>query len=150
LAVVESCLPILQSKKIAPTSNPGLTAGEVTDKFDGSVSTFFLTFARPLGQISPIFFKDDPLASHGSFEAAGCLCLPSRLENLFDILTAVLVRRLKVMQLLLQIGDIRLQFRRLTNQTLVDGRYRRGYEPGNAGLLSVALIMDPEVQDRNH
>lgn len=38
---------------------------------------------------------------------------PTRLENLIDMLTTVLVRRLQIMQLLIQIRDVRLQLSRL-------------------------------------
>jgi len=64
--------------------------------------------------------------------------MPSRaaLEDLINVLAAVLVRRLQVQQLLAQILDLRSQLRRLGAQPLVHVADRAEHKPAYVSLVS--------------
>ena len=55
----------------------------------------------------------------GRSDLCSFLCPPSRLENLFNVVFTVLVRRLEIVQLLVEVGDIRLQFGGLGGEALL-------------------------------
>lgn len=52
-----------------------------------------------------------------------------RLENLIDVLPTVLMRHLQVMELLVQIRDVRLELRRLGREPLLHIRRRAEHKP---------------------
>ena len=58
------------------------------------------------------------------------LWFASRLENLIHVLLTIFVRGLKVMQLLIEIGDVGLQLRRLRGQSVLDCRAWTENKPG--------------------
>jgi hypothetical protein len=64
-------------------------------------------------------------------------CTSSVLEDLIDVLAAILVRRLKIMEFLLQVLHVRSQLRRLGCQPLADFDYRAENKPGNGELINI-------------
>lgn len=56
-----------------------------------------------------------------SIHLTNALSRPTRLQDLLQVIPAVLVRRLMVMQLLLEIGNFRRRLGALAGKTLVDG-----------------------------
>ena len=61
---------------------------------------------------------------------------PTRLQNLLQILPTLLIRRLMVLQLLLQIGDFRSRLAALARKALVHRIDRNIDEPGTGGQPS--------------
>jgi hypothetical protein len=75
--------------------------------------------------------RDLTVSIFSSFKLLIELCPRSRPEDLLNVVSAVFIGGLKVMQLLLKVADICFQFLCLGGQTLVDYGDRCGHKPGN-------------------
>lgn len=65
-------------------------------------------------------------------------CLPTRLQDLLQIHAAVIIRRLKVIEFLLQICDLGFLFAVFGREALVHGIHRHTYEPTDRKRVSNA------------
>jgi hypothetical protein len=97
------------------------------------ISLATLTVVRILGSVACCTAPGPSGISQGycSTVANPFLCTPSALEDLINMLPAILVRRLKVLQLLSQIINIRLEVRCFGCQPLIHLDRRAENKPTN-------------------